>query len=75
MARSGNPEVTAVTSPPSRLAVRVKQAALLLSVSERTLNRFLESGQLRSIRARGTRLIPLDAIEAFLAGDENGSRS
>jgi len=75
MARSRTAEVTEAFSPFPRLAVRLPEAARLLSISERLANELVKSGRLHSIRARGARLVPVSAIEALLVGDENGGRS
>ena len=42
--------------------VTVRCAAEILSVSESTVRRLLRSGEVRSVRLRGRRLIPYDAL-------------
>lgn len=53
------------------LAVRTREAARMLSVSERTIRVLLETGRLRAVRVDRAVLIPRQEIENFLAGDES----
>lgn len=55
------------------LAVGVRQAAEMLSISERTTWREIDEGRLRSFKARGRRLVRVSQIEAYL--DRRGNES
>jgi excisionase family DNA binding protein len=51
-----------------RRALRPKDAAKAYSVSRTLINEWMKSGKLASIKLGGARLIPVDALEALLAG-------
>lgn len=53
-------------SADARLAVGVREAAALLSVSERTAWTEIAEGRLRSFKVRGRRLVRVSQIEAYL---------
>jgi len=53
-----------------RKSVRPAEAALLLGICRDTVYVLLRSGRLRSIKAGRARLIPLSAIDEFLATTE-----
>jgi excisionase family DNA binding protein len=53
-----------------RRSVRPAEAAELLGVCRDTVYVLMRSGQLRSVKAGRARLIPLSAIDEFLAGEE-----
>lgn len=51
-----------------RRALRPKQAAQTYSIGRVTLYGWMKSGKLASVKVGGARLIPVDALEALLAG-------
>jgi excisionase family DNA binding protein len=52
-------------------ALRVNEAAALYGLSRSTIYVLMASGSLRSVKIRGRRLIPRDALEALLVkGDQ-----
>ena len=51
-----------------RVAYRPLEAARMLGIGKTTIYRLLEAGVIRSIRVGRCRLIPVEAIEEFLAG-------
>jgi len=53
-----------------RRSVRPAEAAALLGVCRDTVYVLMRSGRLRSVKAGRARLIPLSAIDEFLASDE-----
>jgi excisionase family DNA binding protein len=53
-----------------RKSVRPAEAAQLLGVCRDTVYELLRAGRLRSVKAGRARLIPVSAIEEFLAADE-----
>lgn len=53
-----------------RRSVRPAEAAELLGVCRDTVYVLMRSGRLRSVKAGRARLIPVSAIEDFLAGAE-----
>ncbi len=53
-------------NPSEVLAVRPEEAARRLSISRAHLYRLLQRGELASIRSGSVRLIPVEAIRAFL---------
>lgn len=50
-----------------RLLVNLDDAAAMLSVSARSVQRLVESGQLKGVRLGGRRLFPVNELEAFVA--------
>lgn len=48
------------------MAVNMKQAGELLSLSERTVQRLIYSGRIRAVRAKRRITIPVRALEEFL---------
>lgn len=52
----------------ARQTRKPKEASALLGIGERSVYALIRSGQLRSIRVGRKILIPLSAIEEFLAG-------
>ncbi len=54
------------------LAVRGKEAARLLGISERTLARLKSGGQLPFVRVGAVVLYPLSGLENWLAGHSKG---
>jgi excisionase family DNA binding protein len=63
------------------LAVDVRTAASLTSLSARTIRRFIQLGRLRAVRAGRRVLVPLDSLRALLhaegpsAGRDLGNKS
>jgi excisionase family DNA binding protein len=55
---------------PKPLAVSIRAAAEILSLSERSVARLLKSGKLRCSKPAGRVLIRLDDIEKMLAAHE-----
>lgn len=53
--------------PPARRAVSVNEAAESLGVSRTTMFGLLESGEVRSVKVGTRRLVPVVALDAFLA--------
>jgi excisionase family DNA binding protein len=54
----------------TRRAYRVDEAACASGLSRTTLYELIGVGALRSVKIGRRRLIPVDAIEALLAGDD-----
>lgn len=57
--------------PPLRLAYSVKEAALILGVSEKSVRRLIDRGLIRPSRALRHLLIPRKEIERFLEETSN----
>lgn len=55
-----------------RLAT-IEGAAESLAVSERTVRRLIHDGQLRSVKVGGRRLIPVAALDEFVAALAEGA--
>lgn len=53
---------------PPRAAVRPREAARMLGVSESKVAKMLAKGELRSVKLGWARLIPMDAIADVLKG-------
>ena len=53
------------------LALGVRDAAVLLSVSEDTIRRMIEDDELRAVRLRGRIVIPRSEIDALLQSDDD----
>jgi excisionase family DNA binding protein len=53
-----------------RRAYRVNEAAAAYRLSRSTIYKLMDTGALRSVKIGGRRLIPVDAIEALLAGND-----
>ena len=51
-----------------RRALRPKEAAATYGVSRTLIYEWMKTGRLASVKLRGARLIPVDALEAMLAG-------
>ena len=51
-----------------RRALRPKEAAKAYGVGRVTLYEWMKSGKLTSVKIGGARLIPVDCLEALLAG-------
>jgi|APSaa5957512493_1039668.scaffolds.fasta_scaffold375548_1 excisionase family DNA binding protein len=63
-------EVSIQTQGPiAPLAYRPNEAAKALNVGRTTVYALMNSGELHSIKVGGCRLIPVTALEAFLAGE------
>ena len=58
-----------LTLPPSphTVGATVRTAGKLLGVSESTVKRMIRSGEVRSSRVRGRRVIAYDSLKALLA--------
>lgn len=52
------------------LAVTVRDAAKLLSISEDTIRRMIDAEELRAVRLRGRVVIPRTELDALLQQDE-----
>lgn len=50
-----------------RLLVNLDEAAAMLSISARSVQRLVESGQLKGVRLGGRRLFPVKELESFVA--------
>lgn len=53
---------------PARLLFGIPEAAEALSLGDRTVWKYVQSGAIRSIRLGGRRLIPASALAEFVAG-------
>lgn len=53
-----------------RLAYSIQEAADLLSVSDDTIRRMIEDGDLRARKARGRVIVPREELESFLHGED-----
>jgi excisionase family DNA binding protein len=51
-----------------RRALRPKHAASIYGVSRTLIYEWIKNGRLASVKLGGARLIPVDALEALLAG-------
>ena len=51
-----------------RRALRPKHAASMYGISRTLIYEWIKSGRLASVKLGGARLIPVDALEALLAG-------
>jgi excisionase family DNA binding protein len=58
-----------------RLSYRPDEAADMLGLSRRSVDRLIASGQLRSIKMLRARLIPAASIESFLASQETTAKA
>lgn len=54
--------------PSARRAYNVNEAAAAYRLSRSTLYKLMAAGKLRTVKIGGRRLIPVDSIEALLAG-------
>ena len=54
-------------APPSKLLLRVEEAAQMLSLSRKTLYDLMRRGELTSLKIGGSRRIPLTALHDFIA--------
>jgi len=62
-------EYTSPTGPaPLRLALSPEQAAVALGLGRTMVYGLIKTGQLRSLRVGTRRIIPVGAVEEFLAG-------
>ncbi len=52
----------------TRRALRAKEAAKAYGVSRTLIYKWMKEGRLASVKLGGARLIPVDALEALLAG-------
>jgi excisionase family DNA binding protein len=52
------------------LAVDVQEAARLISLSPRTIRRYIQLGRLRGVRIGRRVLVPLESLKALLHTDE-----
>ena len=60
--------VRKTSSEDSRRALRPKHAAETYDVSRTLIYEWMKCGRLASVKLGGARLIPVDALEALLAG-------
>lgn len=56
------------TDKDSRRALRPRHAAEIYGVSRTLIYEWMKAGRLASVKLGGARLIPVDALEALLAG-------
>jgi len=54
----------------NRRAYQVNEAVATYRLSRSTLYKLMGAGKLRSVKVGGRRLIPVEAIEALIAGGE-----
>lgn len=64
------PEPEPVTPLAERLAVSIKDAAVLLSVSHSTVRRMVEAGTIRVVKIGDTR-VPMSEIRRLIGGEES----
>jgi len=55
------------------LAVDLREAARLTSLSVRTLSRYVHSGRLRAVRVGRRIVVPIAALNALLGEDKHGN--
>jgi excisionase family DNA binding protein len=55
-------------TPPERVTVSVKEAAVMLGICERTVWKLEAEGKLKTVKAGRRKLFPVDSIRAFAAG-------
>lgn len=55
-------------APNDKRAYAVEEAAELIGISRSMLYLLINNGSLRTVKLRGRRLVPRDAIEALIAG-------
>lgn len=60
---------------PERICFSISEAAIALSIGERTLHRWIRSGEIAVARLGGRVLVPRNSLEAFVAArtDTTGS--
>lgn len=66
-----DPEMGKPLTERAALALGVRDAAVLLSVSEDTIRRMIEDDELRVVRLRGRIVIPRSEIDALLQSDDD----
>ena len=54
---------------PPKIAYSIKEACRATSWGRTTLYLYISTGRLRTVRIGGRRLIPADALHAFIAGE------
>lgn len=64
---------TSVPTSDEKRALRVKEASALYGLSRSTLYVLMAAGKLGAVKIGGRRLIPRDALESLLNGDEEGA--
>ena len=52
-----------------RRAYQINEATVAYRLSRSTLYKLMSAGTLRSVKVGGRRLIPVEALEALIAGD------
>ena len=50
------------------LLLRITEVAVMLSVSRTKVYELIAAGELASVKVGGSRRVPIDAVEAFVAG-------
>lgn len=68
--RQGTPNVASGVAGVERLSVSTQEAAALLGVSPRTVERRISAGVLPSTKLGGCRLIPLRALRELAGGED-----
>ena len=64
--------MTTVQNPETKLSVKLKQAAEMLSISESSLRRKIDSGEIAACRAFRHIVIAVDELKRFLARNTVG---
>lgn len=59
------------TRPVEKLAYSVNETIAALGVKRTALYQLIDSGQLRTVKAGGRRLVPLSSIVSFLEGGDH----
>jgi excisionase family DNA binding protein len=67
--------VNILTTPPAPvppLALRAREAAHALSISQRKLSQLVARGEIASVRVDRVRLFPVDSLRAWLSSRSEG---
>ncbi len=59
---------TKLRDPGHRRAYQINEATAAYGLSRTTIYKLISSGELRTVKIGGRRLIPVDAIEALIGG-------
>jgi len=64
-----HPKKTPPTQQVERLAVSQREAATMLSISEKTLRNWTKTGRIKARKIDGRIIYPLDGLKEFLNAD------
>jgi len=62
------PHIVSILQPAEKRAYRVNEAVAAYRLSRSTLYKLMADGTLRTVKVAGRRLIPVDCLEALIAG-------